>query len=365
MASTSLAAHHCMQPKGGITALNFSFVAILCFGLGLLSGCVSKPSWTFPWSVSQRVVSPGVYGVNVDMAAMISGTPYTVTTAGNGNFFDLAADLGINTLRITDARWALTGKVYSQTDWRYVFNEANSHHMHVILLLVGTGSYSATEEGYTLLVQYRLARAPALWLIDLDNEPDVSDAQYMAELQAEAAYVRHVAPTVPITIGGWKSEVPGHPGQFYYQRPTDIPRFIDLVDVVSPHLYGFDQADQLGFTPAQWTRYYLDAVRQQAHGKPILLEEFGASNGLAPTTGPTPTGSPDWQAAVYRGVLQAVVAEHHEGVLGAVAWIIAPRPPWPASASYQGDMTGWAFVLDGGRRELPAAHAFSAASQSG
>lgn len=56
------------------------------------------------------------------------------------------------------------------------------------------------------------------------------------------------------------------------------------MDVVSPHLYKFEQGVQRGLTPGQWTRRFLNAVRQKAQGKPILLEEFGAGNGLAPTT---------------------------------------------------------------------------------
>jgi endo-1,4-beta-mannosidase len=241
-----------------------------------------------------------------------------------------------------------------------VFNEAESHHMNIILLLVEGGRHSAIDEAHILLDHYGLAHAPALWLVDLDNEPDLSDARNMAELRAEAAYVHQVAPGILVTIGGWKSEVPGQ-RRFDWQDPADISRFISLVDVVSPHLYEFEQGIQQGFTPGQWTRRYLNAVRQKAQGKPILLEEFGASNGLAPTTDPISVGSPEWQASVYRGVLQEVAAEHRQGILGAVAWIIAPRPALPDDS--EGDMTGWAFVLNHGQRLLPTAQVFSTVSR--
>jgi hypothetical protein len=360
MVAKNLTVYHLSQTKHIVSALfqRLLLLAALLFGLWFLSIVgdtnVRKPQWT-PSQVA--------YGVNVDMSAMIPGTPYTVTTASGSNFFDLAAQLGINTLRITDVQWAVTGKEHSQAAWRYVFDEAESHHMNVILLLVDGGTHSALEHAHTLLDHYRLASAPALWLVDLDNEPDLSDPQHMAELRAEAAYIHQVTPTVPVTIGGWKSKVPGH-WWFDWQDPADIPKFISLVDVVSPHLYEFEQGVQRGFTPRQWTRRFLTAVRQEAHGKPILLEEFGASNGLAPTTDPAPIGSPEWQASVYRGVLQEVSAEHDQGVLGAVAWIIAPRPAWPNSDSYEGDMTGWAFVLNQGRHLLPAAQVFSAVSRA-
>ncbi|MBV9021070.1 MAG: hypothetical protein JOZ71_10190 [Ktedonobacteraceae bacterium] len=299
------------------------------------------------------------YGANVDMTAIIPGTPYTVTTAHGGNFFDLAEQLGINTLRITDVRWELTGEEYSQATWQRVFDEASQRHIHIILLLIDGKGHSATEQAHTLLESYQLGYASALWLVDLDNEPDLSDPQRMSALRKEATYVHEVAPGVPVTIGGWKSEMPGHPGEFDWQDPADIPKFISLVDVVSPHLYQFGEGAQQGFTPQQWTRNFLSAVRQKAQQKPILLEEFGASNGLAPTTASNPMGSPEWQASVYHGVLQEIAAEYHNHkVIGAVAWISAPRMLQPDDL--QGDMSGWAFILNNGQRLLPAAKQFSA-----
>ena len=353
MVAKNLMVYRFSMAKGGVSALLFGLLAALLFGLWFINGSGYKPL---------RTPSQVAYGVNVDITAMIPGTPYTVTTASGGNFFDLAAQLGINTLRITDVQWTLTGKEHSRAVWRYVLDEAENHHMNVILLLVDGGEHSAIEHAHTLLDHYGLADAPALWLVDLDNEPNVSDPQRIAELREEAAYVHQVAPAVPVTIGGWKSEVLGHPGEFDWQDPADIPKFIDLVDVVSPHLYEFEQGVQQGFTPARWTQRYLNAVRQEAQGKPVLLEEFGAGNGLAPTTDPTPTGSLEWQASVHRGVLQEVAEEHNQGVIGAVAWIIAPRPAFPYPDDYERDMTGWAFVLDQGRRLLPAAQVLSAAT---
>jgi Cellulase (glycosyl hydrolase family 5) len=300
-------------------------------------------------------------GVNADISSMISGTPYSITTTSGGNFFDLAAQLGINTLRITDMQWEMKGKEYPQSSWRYVFDEAADHHINIILLLMAGNGHPANQQAYTLLGTYGLAQSHALWMVDLYNEPDLSDPQVMAALSNEAAYVRQVAPSAYVTIGGWKSQVPGHPGEFDWEDPADIPGFINLVDVVSPHLYGFDQETLPDLTPQRQTRDYLSAVRRVSQGKPILLEEFGASNGLATTTSNTATGSIAWQASVYRGVLQEVAAEHDQGVIGALAWIMAPRPAWPNDL--QGDMTGWAFVLDHGHRLLSAANAFSSAAR--
>lgn len=360
MAAKNVKMYRFSGKKRWLAVLLLALVVALLFGLWFRSSIENGNTYNFPPALAKVA-----YGVNVDISAMIVGSGYTVRTANGGNFFDLAAQLGINTLRITDVRWTNSGRMLPRKTWEGVFQQAASHHMNIILLLTDSNNRSALEEARVLLGNYGLAHAPALWMIDLSNEPDVSDPQEMAELRAEAAYVHKVAPKVPVTIGGWKSKLAGKPGKFDWQDPADIPRLIDLVDVVSPHLYGFEQDAARGISPAQATRNFLSAVRQEAQGKPILLEEFGAGNGLATTTAPTPTGSPAWQASVYRGVLQEVSAEHAQGVIGAVAWIIAPRPVPPNSGSYQGDMAGWAFVLNHGQHLLPAAQEFSAVEHSG
>lgn len=339
--------------RGSIIALLLGLLVLLPFGVWFKSTFI-KTTYSSPWTQSSVA-----YGVNVDITALIPGTNYTVKTANGGNFFDLAAQLGINTLRITDVLWASTGQGHSRADWNYVFDHATAHHMQVILLIVDVPGSTPLAVANTLLGTYGLAQSPALWMVDLANEPDLSDTREMAALHDEATYVHQVAPKIPVTIGGWKNEIAGRPGVFDWQDPADVSKLIDLVDVVSPHLYNFEQASQKGIQPAQWTRNFLAAVRQNAQGKPVLLEEFGASNGLAPTSAPTPSGSLQWQTSVYQGVLQEVAAEHNQGVIGSVAWIFTTRPPWPAPGVYEGDMTGWAFVLDNGQRLLPASQVFS------
>ena len=201
-----------------VSALLLGLVVILLLGLWFRSTAKNTSAYKLPGTLSKIA-----YGVNVDITAMIPGTPYTVRTASGGNFFDLATQLGINTLRITDVQWTTTGQIRSQAAWSYVFDEAEKHHMNVILMLIDIDSdsqdHSALKEAHTLLGQYGLSHAPALWLVDLNNEPDVSDPLQMAELREEAAYVHQVAPKVPITIGGWKSEVAGQPGTFDWQEP--------------------------------------------------------------------------------------------------------------------------------------------------
>ncbi|MBA2286261.1 MAG: hypothetical protein H0W02_12315 [Ktedonobacteraceae bacterium] len=334
-------------------------ISLLLIGLLLTSSVTSF--WLIHWKKGMYAASSIAFGVNVDMTAMIPGTPYTIQTAQNHDFFDLAVHLHINTIRITDIHWETTGEEYAQSLWQQVFDQAAQHHIRIILLLEDGGDHSAIQQAHTLLGSYGLAHARSLWLVDLYNEPDISDPRRMTALREEASYVQQVAPGVPVTIGGWKSAIQHQPDTFDWENPADIPRFIHLVNIVSPHLYTFEDAAKLGRSPRRLTEQFLDAVRKESSHKPILLEEFGASNGLAPTNQPASVGSLTWQASVYRGVLQAVSAEYTQGVMGAIAWIIAPRPGVsnPGLTNFEGDMTGWALILNHGKRLLPAAQEFS------
>jgi endo-1,4-beta-mannosidase len=328
----------------------------LLFGLLFIYAVKYMSTYKSPGMHSSNVA----YGVNVDMTAMIPGTPYTVTTASGGNFFDLAAQLGINTLRITDSLWESTGEEYSQATWRYVFDEAEHHHVHVILLLIDSEQHTAIQQAHTLLGDYGLAQSPALWLVDLYNEPNLSDPQLMAALRKEAAYVHQIAPAVPITIGGWKTSIPGTT-DYSWQRPQDLSYIIDLVDIVAYHNYGYTQAYKHGISPQTFAHQSLAAVRQYAKGKPIIIEEFGGTNGLAPVgNADSSNGTLQSQAAIYQGVLQEVAAEGSQGVIGAIGWIFSPRP---TDSSLGGDMTGWSLVLNNGLRILPAANSFAAYSK--
>ena len=108
------------------------------FILALLIGLLFIISFTTYLFIHKPIGTPSsniVYGVNVDMTAMIPGTAYTIKTVGGKNFFDLAVQLDINTIRITDIQWETTGKEYSQKLWRYVFDQAENHHIRIILLL--------------------------------------------------------------------------------------------------------------------------------------------------------------------------------------------------------------------------------------
>src|SRR2546423_115628 len=103
MVTTSLMVYLFSEERRSVSALfrGLLLISALIFGLWL-TNIAGNVGLRKPLSTPSTKV---VYGVNVDMTAMVPGTPYTVKMARGGNFFDLAAQLGINTLRITDIRW--------------------------------------------------------------------------------------------------------------------------------------------------------------------------------------------------------------------------------------------------------------------
>src|SRR5579885_1267243 len=75
--------------KGWIAVLLLALIIVLLVGLWFRNE--DGNTYTFPRNLSRIA-----YGVNVDISAMIAGSGYTVRAANGGDFFDLAAQLGIN-----------------------------------------------------------------------------------------------------------------------------------------------------------------------------------------------------------------------------------------------------------------------------
>lgn len=281
-------------------------------------------------------------GMNVDMMNMVPGTAYTIKSSSGGDFFDQASQLGINTIRIVDAQFGLfNGAGYSQAQWQQVFSRAVQTHIHIILLTGGSLSHEQL-----LLNTYGLAKSPALWMIDVENEPDVCGS--LSGLQQEITYAHQIAPGISATIGGWKCGS-------VWQNPPDLAKIIDMVDVASPHKYNITTALKNGTDPQTFARQELSAIRSYAKGKPIFLEEFGASNGLGPTSNDA-TGTPQTQAQIFQGVFKEIVAEQGQGVLGATGWSYSTRQTFGPEDS---DLP-WAIVLNNGSQIQPAAQVFAA-----
>ena len=309
----------------------------------------SDPSAT-PLASSTPARTPSrasLNGVTVDVSSLIPGTPYTIRAPGGGDFFDMARQLNIKVIRIGDSRWITTGAEYTAAQWQHVYARAAANGIKIIQLM------QSQAQERLLLQTYGLATSPALWMVDLQNEPTINDPTVLSALKAQAAYTHRVAPGIPVTIGGWKVATSGR--LLVWQRPSDLSLIVGIVDVVSPHLFGLTHHLLNGVSPEQRTRTYLDTIRQYANGKPVFLEEWGASNGLGGALGAGEVqGTQKTQATIYRGVLQAVDADRCDGVLGSTSWIFSSRYPFVRG----GDQTGWSIVLHNGAQVLPAATAF-------
>ena len=326
---------------------------LVIFALLASAASCSTPPLKSPGTPNETTGS--LNGVNVDMSSLVPGTPYTLRTSSGGDFFDFARQLGIKVIRIVDSREQVTGQEYTKAEYRNVYNQAAASGIKIIQLTSGSAREPWKTQEQLLLQTYGLAKLPALWMIDIANEPTVNSPTILSELKAAASYAHQVAPGIPVTIGGWKFQPPT--GQLIWQRPSDLSYIIGIVNVVSPHLYGYTQALKSGKSPQLWTRSFLSQVRHYAQGKPIFLEEWGASNGVAPASGAGEVqGTLETQATIYQGVLGEVDAERHLGLLGSTSWIFSPRYPFPGVTG--SGNTGWAIVLDNGSKVLPAANAF-------
>src|SRR5581483_2528826 len=94
------------------------------------------------------------------------------------------------------------------------------------------------------------------------------------------------------------------------------------------------------------TKYLVDQVRQGTGDKPILIEEFGAGNGMAITDQET-LGSQGLQANVYANVYQAVLDNQQaDNLLGTVAYELYPR---------DFSTNGWNIIANNGNTLYPAA----------
>jgi hypothetical protein len=299
-----------------------------------------------------------MWGANVDIAQLLPGDPLYLST-DRGGAFDVARLAAFNTLRVTSfAEWApgQRGTSYSTGDWRRVGELAKRYDMTIIpvvgLSRVESDALAAEKDASRRAQKRLLAYQSKVRLIlegltatgckivvDLQNEPEL-DADELAQLRALATFVHTKYPGVLVTVGGWKRKRDHpEPSQAAYvaNYPDDGAPLVDIVDIVSVHVY--DEALPDHRTYGLYARHseevpgavaaYLGRVQQWAAGKPILISEFGAPNGVLPTRYRRSLGpiDPSVQRDTVDGVLQGVGTAASEGaeVVGALVWIMVPR----------------------------------------
>ncbi|GLZ20375.1 hypothetical protein [Burkholderia plantarii] len=318
----------------------------------------------------------GMWGANVDIAQLLPGDPLHLST-DRGDVFGLARLAGFNTLRVTSfAEWApgSRGTSYGSSDWRQVGEQARRSGFTIIPVV----GLSRAESGQVNAIPDSQARARARTLayrdkvgrildglvptgckvvIDLDNEREL-DADRLAQFRTLASFVHLRYPGVPVTVGGWKRrrEAPDASQAGYVANyPDDGAPLADIVDIVSVHLYDEALADHrtYGLYARSADRVppavvaYLRRVQRWAHGKPILIGEFGAPNGVLPTRYRRDLGQidPAVQDDTVEGVLQGVAQARDQQVhvVGALAWIMVPRG---GPTAMHDESNEWSLSLD-------------------
>jgi hypothetical protein len=205
------------------------------------------------------------------------------------------------------------------------------------------------------IINNKLGSYHNVYGIDMVNEPTL-DINNLSILQQTARQIKAAYPNLRVTVGGWKVAKGTYGcvswGSPCSEEPQDGKLLANIVDFYSPHLYGYDQPMNGTYgpypDPYTFTTNYFDVMLSYTAGKPVLIGEYGASNGDEITDQGT-LGSHELQANVTDAVLRAVRAYQNKNVVGSAQWAFYNR-------SYTTGTPGWDLVYNNGNTILPAAY---------
>ncbi|HJT56785.1 MAG TPA: cellulase family glycosylhydrolase, partial [Ktedonobacteraceae bacterium] len=318
---------------------------------------------TFPLLSSGAHARVPFYGENIDMSQILPASQHYVVNSKGQDLIDIAADLGINLVRITNAQRSFNNSadsVYTGAQWNQVLNKMHSKRIQAIIL-IETASNDLSNYApdirpvYLHLVQEYIDSGvfanPDVYAVDIKNETLLTNAN-MHMLQIAHNMIKAKYPHLKQTIGWWAT--PKDPSDPYASRNYNWRDYAagqqldSLVDFYSVHMYGL-ASDNAGvnWNPDLKTKVFVSETEDGLQtNKPLLIEEFGAANGDAVSDQDT-IGSPQLQAYVYQGVYQALKEMHSGQLMGAVAFDFYSRNQYPDA---------WAIVKNHGDYLLPAAY---------
>lgn len=317
----------------------------------------------FSFLSSTANTSPPFYGENIDMSQILPSSQHYVVNSRGQDLIDIAANLGINLIRITNVQRSFTtnaDSVYTGAQWNQVLDKMQGKGIKAIILIEvesNNPDYYAPDirPAYLHLVQEYIDSGvfpnSDVYAVDLKNEPLLTDAN-IKMLQIAHNMIKLKYPTLKQTIGWWatpqSSQDPYDPNNYNWSDFSGGRKIASLVDYYSIHMYGLaPDSFKVRWSPELKTVVFLSEVE---HGlqtrKPILIEEFGEANGDAVSDQDT-IGSPQLQASVYQGVYQALKKLHSDQILGAMAFDFSSRNQYPDA---------WAIVKNHGNYLFPAAY---------
>jgi Cellulase (glycosyl hydrolase family 5) len=301
----------------------------------------------------------GFYGENIDMSQILPASQHYIVNSKGKDLIDIAADLGINLIRITNGQRSFNNNadsLYTKEQWDQVLNKMQSKGIKA-LILIETASNNRDyytrdiRPAYLNLVQKYIDSGvfsnPDVYAVDIKNEPLLTEAN-ISMLQAAHTMIKVKYPKLKQTIGWWattKSPAdPYNPNNYNWSDFSAGQKIANIVDFYSIHMYGLDTAN-LG--PDIKTKVFVSRVENGLQTKkPILIEEFGEANGDAVSDQDT-IGNPALQANVYQGVYQALKEMRSSQLIGAVAFDFYSRNHNPDA---------WAIVKNSGNYLFPAAY---------
>lgn len=306
------------------------------------------------------------YGATVDMSQILPESQYYVVNDKGQDLIDIASNLGMNTLRITNITSISSTSVtafYSHAQWEEVLGKMQKKRMYAVILAEGNSGdakfHKLRLNDYYIdfiknfIVSPNICNFSNVLAIDIANEP-LLDNDNLEKLQEASQLVKSTCTNAKITIGSWKTDSgkkdsSGNP-IYYSHDPREAQKINNIVDIISVHIYGFDKQKSDGTYPDPYTLTvgYLKYLKRYTN-KPILIEEFGAGNGSGVTDQNT-IGSEAIQKDAYEGVLRAMYDLKNRGVvIGAIAYLLYPRSSAPES---------WNISKNNGNILLPAAYTF-------
>jgi hypothetical protein len=318
---------------------------------------------TFPCLFSACNRTPTFYGETIDMSQILPTSQHYVVNSKGQDLIDIAADLGINLVRITNIQRSFNNhadSMYTKAQWDQVLNKMQSKGIKALILIEVNsinGNYYTPQIQpiYLHLVQEYINSGvfsnPDVYGVDIKNEPVLTDDNLIM-LEVAHTMIKAKYPELKQTVGWWATpqspDDPYNRSKFNWLDYTGGRKIENIVDFYSVHMYGLSDS-HLGVNlgPTLRTKVFLSAVE---HGlqtkKPILIEEFGEANGDAVSDQDT-IGSPELQANVYQGVYQALKEMHSSQIIGAVAFVFYSRSQYPEA---------WAIVKNNGNYLFPAAY---------
>ena len=196
--------------------LTTSFFTLTCVIVYVLSPYVNINLVlnTFPFLSSITNGKSTFYGENIDMSQILPASQHYVVNSKGQDLIDIAANLGINLIRITNGQRSFDNNadsVYTRVQWNQVLNKMQSKGMKAIILIeVNSDNRNyynpEIQPVYLHLVQEYIDSGvfsnPDVYAVDLKNEPLLTDAN-IKMLQAAHAMIKAKYPNLKQTIGWW------------------------------------------------------------------------------------------------------------------------------------------------------------------